>query len=109
MQIKLIGIRASSLGHRIRPLARASAAIIVAVEAREKEEGMMRATMRRLQLIRIMVVGTVLAKFHQKSVGYAYSYDYGHGHSYGDLGALYSYGYSGAPDDPERLAKPTLN
>ena len=107
MQIKLIGIRASFLGHRIKPLARPSAAIIVVVEA--GEEGMMRATMRRLQLIRIMVVGTVLAKFHQKSVGYAYSYDYGHGYSYGDLGALYSYGYSGAPDDPEPLAKPTLN
>jgi hypothetical protein len=64
--------------------------------------------MRRLQLARDTVVGTVRAKFDPKSVGSAYSYDYGHG--YGYSGGFHSYGcYSGAPDDRKRLAKPTLN
>ena len=80
MQIKLIGIRAFALGHRITPFAIASAAIIVFV-AGEKKKGMMCADMWRLQLLRIM----------------------------GYLRGLYSYGYSGASDDRTRLAKPTLN
>ncbi len=76
MQIKLIGIRASALGHRIKPLANASAATIVGVGAGEKKNRMIRAAMRHLQLTRI----------DPKSVGYAYSYGYGHGYGYGDLG-----------------------
>ena len=62
---------------------------------------------RRLQLMRIMLVGTVLTKCDPKFIGYPCIHGYGHG--YGYLRGLYSYGYSGASDDPTRLAKPTLN
>ena len=107
MQIKLIGIRAFALGHRITPFAIASAATIVIVGAGEKKKGMRRVDMRRHQLLCIMVVGTVLTKFDLKFIGYACIHGYGHGYGYSR--GLYSYGYSGASDDPTRLAKPTLN
>jgi hypothetical protein len=68
---------------------------------------MIRAAMRRLQLTRIKVIGTVLTKFDPKSVGYAYGYGYGYGDGY--LGGPYSYGYSAAPDASKQLAKPSLN
>jgi capsular exopolysaccharide synthesis family protein len=87
-------------------LASASAATIFVVGAGDKKKGMIRAAMRRLQLTRIMVIGTVLTKFDPKTVGYAYSH--GYGHSYGYLGP-YSYRYSGAPDDAKQLTKPSLN
>jgi hypothetical protein len=107
MQIKLIGIRAFALGHRIAPFSIASAATIVIVGAGEEKKGIMRVDMRRHQLLRIMVIGTVLPKFGPKFIGYACMHGYGHG--YGYLRGLYSDGYSGASDDPTRLAKPTLN
>ena len=90
-------------------LASASAASIFVVGAGEKKKGMIRAAMRRLQLTRIAVIGTVLTKFDPKSVGYTYGYGYGYGYGHGYLGGPFSYGYSGAPDDPKQLAKPTRN
>jgi hypothetical protein len=107
MQMKLIGIRVPVVGHRIKSVASASAAIIVVIGAGENKKGIMRAIMRRLQLIRIMGVGTVLTKYDPKFIGYASIHGYGHG--YGYLRGPYTYGYSGASDDPKRLAKPTLN
>jgi hypothetical protein len=105
-----IGIRAFALGHRIKPLAAtASAATIVIVEAGAEKEKDDALNMWRLKLISIMVIGSVLTKFDPKCVGYAYSYGYGYGYGYWLLGGLYSYGYSGASDDPKRLTKPTWN
>jgi hypothetical protein len=107
MQMKFIGIRAFALGHRITPFAIASAATIVIVGAGEKKKGMMRVDLRRTQLLCIMVIGTVLPKFDPKFIGYACIHGYGHGD--GSLRGLYSFGYSGASDDPSRLATATLN
>jgi hypothetical protein len=45
---------------------------------------MIRSALRRLQLARINVLGSVMTKFHAKTVGYAYaySYKYSYGSSY---------------------------
>ena len=90
-------------------LASACAASIFVVGAGEKRKGMIRAAMRRLQLTRITVIGTVLTKFDPKSVGYTYGYGYGYGYGDGYLRGPYSYGYSAASDESKQLAKPSLN
>jgi hypothetical protein len=57
---------------------------------------MIRSALRRLQLARVNVLGSVMTKFHAKSVGYAYaySYKYSYGHSYKE--DAYSHSEAGA-------------
>ena len=65
-------------------IASATAATIFVVGAGDQRRGMIRSALRRLQLARVNVLGSVMTKFHAKSVGYAYaySYKYSYGHSY---------------------------
>jgi capsular exopolysaccharide synthesis family protein len=77
-------------------LASATAATVFVVSAGMHRKGMIRAALRRLQLSRVGIVGTVLTRFDAKSVGYGYGYGYGHGYGYG-----YGYGYGGAHDKGE--------
>jgi capsular exopolysaccharide synthesis family protein len=55
-------------------LASAVAATVFVVGAGEKGKGMIRSALRRLQLARITLIGTVLTKFDPKAVGYTYGY-----------------------------------
>ena len=70
----LLGIADAAL------LAGASAATIFIVGAGEKRKGIIRTALRRLQISRVTVIGSVLAKFDPKSVGYTYGYGYGYGY-----------------------------
>ena len=65
-------------------IASATAATIFVVGAGDQRRGMIRSALRRLQLARVNVLGSVMTKFHAKSAGYAYaySYKYSYGHSY---------------------------
>ena len=65
-------------------IASATAATVFVVGAGDQRKGMIRSALRRLQLARINVLGSVMTKFHAKTVGYAYaySYKYSYGSSY---------------------------
>jgi len=84
-------------------LAGASSATAFVVGAGEKRKGMIMAALRRLQISRVSVIGTVLSKFDPKSVGYTYGYGYGYGFGYGGEAYAYSYGHSVASADQKRL------
>jgi capsular exopolysaccharide synthesis family protein len=93
-------------------IASATAATVFVVGAGDQRKGMIRSALRRLQLARVSVLGSVLTKFHPKTVGYAYaySYKYGYGYSYGYGGDAYSYSKQGAADEGQRkLSKPSVN
>jgi polysaccharide biosynthesis transport protein len=64
----------------------ATQATIFVLGAGDQRKGMIRSALRRLQLARVTVLGTVMTKFHPKSVGYeyAYNYKYSYGYGYGD-------------------------
>ncbi len=86
----------------------ATAATVFVVGAGDQRKGMIRSALRRLQLARVSVLGSVLTKFHPKSVGYAYaySYKYGYGHSYGYEGDAYSYSTKpGVTREQRKLSK----
>ncbi len=70
-------------------LASAVAATVFVVGAGDQRKGIIRSSLRRLQLARVTLIGAVLTKFDPKTVGYAYAYSdkYGYGHDGG-----YSYG-----------------
>ncbi len=65
-------------------IASATAATVFVVGAGDQRKGMIRSALRRLQLARINVLGSVMTKFQAKTVGYAYaySYKYSYGSSY---------------------------
>jgi capsular exopolysaccharide synthesis family protein len=86
-------------------LASASAATIFVVGAGDKGRGIIRASLRRLQMSRATVLGAVLSKFDPKSVGYTYGYGYGHGYGYAGGPYTYSYGGSIEAADKKRLGK----
>ena len=93
-------------------LASAVAATVFVVAAGEKQKGLIRGALRRLQLARITLVGAVLTKFDAKTVGYAYGYHshYGYGYGYGYGGSPYSYGgessaIEGSGRETRRLSK----
>jgi polysaccharide biosynthesis transport protein len=81
----------------------ATAATVFVVGAGDQRKGMIRSALRRLQLARVSVLGSVLTKFHPKTVGYAYAYSYKYSYGYGDA---YSYSEPGASDHVrKRLSK----
>ncbi len=67
-------------------LASAVAATVFVVAAGDKQKGIIRGALRRLQLARITLIGAVLTKFDSKTAGYGYGYGYGYG------GNAYTYG-----------------
>ena len=75
-------------------LSSAAAATVFIVGAGQVRTGLVRGALRRLQLSRGAIVGTVLTKYDAKAAGYGYGY--GHGYGYG-------YGY-GAQADPRGLS-----
>lgn len=72
----------------------AQAAVFV-VGAGQAKTSLVRGSLRRLQLARAPIIGSVLTKFDAKTAGYGY------GHSYG-----YGYGYGTSPSEPNQ---PTLS
>lgn len=71
-------------------LSSAAAGTVFIVGAGQVRTGLVRGALRRLQLARGSVVGTVLTKYDAKTAGYGYGY--GHGYGYG-----YGYGHQTAP------------
>ncbi len=90
-------------------VASATAATVFVVGAGEQRKGMIRSALRRLQLARVSVLGSVLTKFHPKTVGYAYAYSYKYSYGYG-YGDAYSYSEFGAGDQGQKkLSKTGVN
>jgi capsular exopolysaccharide synthesis family protein len=78
-------------------LSSAAAATVFVVAAGSSRTGHVRGALRRLQLSRCNLIGTVLTKFDTKAAGYGYGYGYGYGTHYG-----YGSGStSPAPEDPQ--------
>ena len=75
-------------------IACATAATVFVVGAGDQRKGMIRSALRRLQLARVTVLGSVLTKFHPKTVGYAYAYSYKYGYGYSYEEEAYSYSKS---------------
>jgi polysaccharide biosynthesis transport protein len=92
-------------------LSSAVAATIFVVAAGERQKGLVRGALRRLQLARITLVGAVLTKFDARSAGYGYGYglQYGYGYGYGahPYSSRPSVARSGAKRDRERLSGPS--
>ncbi len=83
-------------------IANATAATIFVVGAGDQRKGMLRSALRRLQLARVTVVGSVLTKFHAKAVGYAYAYSHRYGYGYSYESEAYSYAKPGAAKEQEQ-------
>ncbi len=81
----------------------ATAATIFVVGAGQQRKRSIRSALRRLQLGRIKVIGTVLTKFNAKTVGYAYAYSYNYSYSY-DADA-YSYKPALSAKKQQKLSK----
>lgn len=64
-------------------LSSAAAATIFVVAAGSARGGNVRGALKRLQLSRGSIVGTVLTKYDAKTAGYGYGYGYGYGADYG--------------------------
>ena len=64
-------------------IASATAATVFVVGAGDQRKGMIRSALRRLQLARVTVIGSIVTKFHAKTVGYAYAYSYKYSYGYG--------------------------
>ena len=56
-------------------LAGATAATIFVVGAGEKGKGVIRGSLRRLQIARVTIIGAVLTKFDPKTIGFGYGYE----------------------------------
>ena len=89
-------------------LASAVAANVFVVGAGEKGKGLIRSALRRLQVSRINLIGTVLTKFDPGAVGYTYGYGYGYGYGYKYDKDAYSYGSRIEEGDAkrQRLSRP---
>jgi capsular exopolysaccharide synthesis family protein len=87
----------------------ATSATVFVVGAGDQRKGMIRSALRRLQLARVSVLGSVLTKFHPKTVGYAYAYSYKYSYGYG-YGDAYSYSDPGSSDQGrKKLSKSSVN
>jgi polysaccharide biosynthesis transport protein len=84
-------------------IASATAATIFVVGAGDQRRGMIRSALRRLQLARVNVLGSVMTKFHAKSAGYAYAYSYKY--SYGSSYKEDAYSHSEASAGQGKLSK----
>jgi Mrp family chromosome partitioning ATPase len=93
-------------------LSSAVAATIFVVAAGERQKGLVRGALRRLQLARIALAGAVLTKFDAKAAGYGYGYglQYGYGYGYGHGSHPYASVPSGTRSsgktDRERISGP---
>jgi capsular exopolysaccharide synthesis family protein len=61
-------------------LSSAAAATVFVVAAGQSRTGPVRGALKRLELARAPLIGTVLTKFDAKDAGYGYGYDYGYGY-----------------------------
>ncbi len=77
-------------------LSNAAAATVFVVGAGQARTGLVRGALRRLQLGRAPLIGTVLTKYDAKTAGYGYGYGYGYG------GDGYTYGGQVADKDGSR-------
>ncbi|MFM7083437.1 MAG: polysaccharide biosynthesis tyrosine autokinase, partial [Hyphomicrobium sp.] len=75
-------------------LSNATAATIFVTAARQTKASMLRGAVRRLQMARAFIAGTVLTKFDALAAGYGYGYGYGYG-GYGNSYGGYGYGHYG--------------
>ena len=91
-------------------IASATAATAFVVGAGDQRKGMVRSALRRLQLARINVLGSVMTKFHARTVGYAYAYRYKY--SYGSSYEEDTYSHSqpsSAGQGQRKLAKTAVS
>lgn len=63
-------------------LSNAAAATIFVVGSGQARAGLVRGSLKRLELGRAPVIGTVLTKFDARAAGYGYGYSYGYGYGY---------------------------
>jgi Mrp family chromosome partitioning ATPase len=84
-------------------LSSAAAATMFVVAGGASRTGNIRGALRRLQLSRGTLIGTVLTKYDAKAAGYGYEYGYGYGY-----GTEYSYGERAGPLPPEPEVQPKL-
>jgi polysaccharide biosynthesis transport protein len=84
-------------------LSNAASATMFVVGAGQARTGTLRNALRRLQLTRGVVIGSVMTKYDSKAAGYGYGYGYGgySGYGYGYGVEAYSYGKPAA--DTPRL------
>ena len=91
-------------------IASATAATVFVVGAGDQRKGMIRSALRRLQLARVNVLGSVITKFQAKAVGYAYAYSYKYSYSYAYGEDTYSNSKSGPSGQGQaKLAKTALS
>ena len=91
-------------------IASATAATVFVVGAGDQRKGMIRSALRRLQLARVNVLGSVITKFHAKTVGYAYAYSYKYSYSYAYGEDTYSNSKSGSSGRGQpKLAKSAMS
>ncbi len=83
-------------------IASAAAATIFVVGAGDQRKGMIRSALRRLQLARVTVLGSVMTKFHPKTVGYAYAYNYKYSYQYNYEESTHSHSNTGPADQGRR-------
>ena len=72
-------------------LANTAQGTVFVVGAGQAKTGLVRGSLRRLQLARAPIIGAVLTKFDARSAGYGYGYGNGYGYAYG-----FGYGESAA-------------
>ena len=83
-------------------IASAAAATIFVVGSGDQRKGMIRSALRRLQLARVAVLGSVMTKFHPKTVGYAYAYNYKYSYQYNYEESGQSHSSAGTADQGRR-------
>jgi succinoglycan biosynthesis transport protein ExoP len=82
-------------------LSSSAAATVFIVAAGTTRTGNVRGALRRLQLSRGTLIGTVLTKYDAKAAAYGYGYGYGSGYGYG-YGDGYEYAYGAKPKEASR-------
>lgn len=88
-------------------LSNAAAGTVFVVGAGQARTGLVRGALRRLQLGRVPLLGTVLTKFNAKAAGYGYGHQYGYGdHAYTYGGHVSASDKTpGTPELPDRRAR----
>jgi capsular exopolysaccharide synthesis family protein len=81
-------------------LSSATAGTVFVIAAGTTRTGIIRGALKRLQLSRGSLIGTVLTKYDSKAAGYGYSYDYDYN---------YSYGHNSAYGAHAKLQEPSIN
>jgi len=87
-------------------LSSATAATTFVVASGEQRKGMIRAALKRLQMARGRVIGTVMTKYDASIAGYGYGSGYGYGYGYGRDALTYG-GSTGDEGGRKRLETST--